>query len=167
MKIDNNWKVVAIFALAVALFSALYLHSGITYATSTNENVNANVVVPSTCYLGVTPNTISFGSVPPGSSYPTNVLVTASDTNGNVNSYLFVSGGNWIATSHFGVTNTSWDPTSQTTYAGTALTTVPTNTLIPLSFGPSTSNDIYFGLNVPGGTAAGTYTQTITMYASC
>ncbi len=162
-----RWEIPAMLVLFAAFISVIALHSSIAYANSPNQNVNANVVVPSTCYLAVTPVTISFGSLPPGSNYATNVLVTGSDVDGNANSYLYVSGGNWIATSHFGVSNTTWNPTSMVSYAGNSLSTTPTNTLIQIPFGAGTSNVIYFGLNVPGATPAGTYTQTITLYASC
>jgi hypothetical protein len=168
MRNSSKWQIASIIVLTMAFFSVLFLHPNVAYASSSNQNVNANVVVPSTCYLTATPNTITFGSVPPGSNYNDNVLVTGADVNGNVNSYLFVSGGNWIATSHFGVSNTTWNQTTQTKYTlATALSTTPANTAILLPFGIGTSNSIYFGMEVPGGTPSGTYTQTITLYASC
>ncbi len=166
MNRNLTWRIAGIMMLTAVFFSMLFLHQNIAYATSPNQNVNANVVVPSTCYLSATPNTITFGSVPPGSNYADNVLVNGTDTNGNVNSYLFVSGGNWVATGlHFGVSNSTWNPTSLSTFAGNALSTTAANTAILVPFGGS--NSIYFGMEVPGGQASGTYTQTITMYASC
>ena len=148
---------------------------GVYNSISTSNAITAKVTVEGTCYISLSPNTISFGSVVASANVPTNVLVTDTDSGGNVAASLFVAGTNWflngntLATS-FGVSNTLWDPTSQTTYVGTPLTNslVTTGITIPAPTSTTpTSNSIYFGLGIPGGTPAGTYEQTITIENSC
>ena len=142
--------------------------------SSTSNAITAKVDVLGTCYIALTPNVISFGSIVPSANVPTNVLVTDTDSGGNTAATLLVAGNNWAQTANsaitFGVSNTLWDATSQTTYVGTALSNSLTTTGItipaPTSTTP-TSNDIYFGLGIPGGTPAGTYQQTITIENSC
>lgn len=137
---------------------------------STSNAITAEVYVEGTCYIALSTNAISFGPIVASANVPTNVLVTDSDTSGNIAANVLVNGTNWflngntLATS-FGVGNTLWDAALQTTYAGTALTNtlVDTNIAIPTTG----SNSIYFGLGIPGGTPAGTYEQTITIENSC
>ncbi|MEM0086889.1 MAG: hypothetical protein QXT36_01305 [Candidatus Micrarchaeaceae archaeon] len=136
-------------------------------ANSAPSNVVANVAVGNVIYLSVSPNTINFGNLyPAGAAYDTNVLVTDNDIGGNMGANILVEGGNWIGpSSSFGVGNTLWDATTQNTYIGTALSATFANTLIfipaPTLSTPTTSNNIYFGLSIPGGTPAGVYTQNI------
>ena len=150
----------------------------LTMALSQNT-VTANVVVPGICYVSGLPNPQSFGSVLPGLSYGTNTAVTDNDIGGNMGSYLWinanaaVSSGNWQWLSNtINVGNTMWSITSGlTTYTGTALTTSAANTLLfipsPTIATPIISNSIYFGLNVPGGTANGVYQQALTFNNVC
>ncbi len=137
-----------------------------------NANVNANVIVSPACFIGVSPSSITFGNMAPTSAYDTNVLVTDTDNGGNVAANILLEGIAWASGSNnFAVGQTQWSPTVQTSYTGTALTTSLVDTLIqipaPTSSSPSTSNVVYFGLQVPGGTPPGTYTQTITFENSC
>ncbi|MCL4404702.1 hypothetical protein M1583_01795, partial [Candidatus Marsarchaeota archaeon] len=147
------------------------------YNKSTTYNaITADVQVGSVCYISLSPTSISFGSVVANSNVPTNVLVTDTDTGGNAAATLLVNGTNWflngnsLATS-FGVSNTLWDSGTQTIYTGNALSNTLVSTGItiaaPSSTTPSTSNSIYFGLGIPGGTPAGVYEQTITLENSC
>ncbi|MCL5404306.1 MAG: hypothetical protein M1125_00480 [Candidatus Marsarchaeota archaeon] len=148
---------------------------GIYNKSSTANAITAKVNVQGTCYISLSPNTISFGSIPASANVPTNVLVTDSDTGGNVASKLLVEGNNWAQTTNdlvtFGVSNTLWNPTSLTVYSGNALsnTLFDTGIIIPAPSAAqtTTSNSIYFGLGIPGGTPAGTYEQTITIENSC
>ena len=142
---------------------------------STANAITAMVDVQGTCYITLSTNTISFGSIVSSANVPTNVLVTDTDNGGNAASTLLVGGNDWTQTASphttFGVSNTLWDATSQGSYAGTALSNSLVTTGIsiaaPNTVTTTTSNSIYFGLNIPGGTPAGTYSQDITIENSC
>ncbi|MCL5093458.1 MAG: hypothetical protein M1128_03250 [Candidatus Marsarchaeota archaeon] len=143
--------------------------------TASGNAITAMADVQGTCYIALSTNTISFGSIVSNADVPTNVLVTDTDNGGNVASSLLVEGNDWTQTSNslttFGVGNTKWDATSQGSYAGTALTnslfTTGISIAAPNTLDTTTSNNIYFGLYIPGGTPAGTYSQDITIENSC
>ncbi|MEM3215977.1 MAG: hypothetical protein QXS17_03615, partial [Candidatus Micrarchaeaceae archaeon] len=122
--------------------------------------------VTQTCTISLPINAINFGSINPGSNVPTANAIT-DDNTGNANAYMLVYGGNWIGpgANSFGVGNTLWAATSQSTYSGTPLSATPSNTAIVVPAG--SSNSIYFGLGVPGGAPSGSYSQTITIENSC
>jgi hypothetical protein len=119
-----------------------------------------------TCTISLNPVYINFGNQNPLSSIPTNNGITDTNT-GNVNAYMLVYGGNWIAGStHFGVSNTTWSMTSNTQFSSANMlsaTAANTAILVPAT----SSNSIYFGLDIPGGTPTGAYTETITIENSC
>ena len=149
-----------------------YLSFPLIYPSSGNSNVNANVVVSSACFIGLSPNSITFGNMAPTSSYNTNVLVTDTDNGGNVAANILLEGTAWTSGSNsFVVGQTNYNGLSQSSYSGVSLTASLVDTAIqipaPTVSTPSTSNTIYFGLQVPGGTTPGTYTQTITFENSC
>ena len=133
--------------------------------------MNAKVAVQGTCYISLAPNAISFGSIVASANVPSNMLVTDTDNGGNVQATMLVEGTPWTGPTTFGVSNTLWDAASQAIYTGNALSNSLTTTGItipaPNSIVTSTSNTIYFGLGIPGGTPAGSYTQTITIENSC
>ena len=140
---------------------------GVTFGGTQSSSVTASVNVPLYCGISVSPTSISFGSVSPGSSVPTNVLVTDTNAAGNTQANVLIDGGNWISGSNsFGASNTLWDTSSQATYAGTPLTLTPVSTGETLAASAG-SNTLYFGLAVPSSQAAGVYTQTITIENSC
>ncbi len=162
---------IIMLAIASLVFGGFIASRAITaHAGSTNANVVANVVVSSVCYLGATPNTITFGTIAPGASIPANVAVTVNDVDGNIDGYLSVEGGNWISTApaaSFEVSNTTWSATEDEPFASAnALSTTPANTGIIVPFSTA-SNTIYFGLAIPGATTAATYTQNIILSNSC
>ena len=164
-------KYLAYMAALASILSLVFFGSVSAFASS-SSNVAANVVVTSVCYTSPTPNSISFGTMSPNTNAPTNVLVTDQDIGGNIASYLFVSGSTWSSGSNtFGISNTTWDASSQSSYTGTHLSATASNTAIlipaPTIGTPTTSNSIYFGLAVPTATPPGTYTQTITIENSC
>ncbi len=140
-----------------------------------NSFVTAEVTVQPTCFISLTPNAISFGSLTPTTNTPTNKLITDYDPNGNAQASVLVSGTTWNSVSNsligFGTSNTLWSASSQSTYTGNALTGTATTTGItiaaPNTINPTTNSPIYFGLGVPAGTPAGTYQQTITIENSC
>ena len=123
------------------------------------------VSLQSTCTISLNQNSINFGSLNPNSNIPTSNNIVDTNT-GNSNAYMYVFGGNWIGPTQFGVSNTTWAVTNNIPFStASKLTSTLSNTLISI---PSTgSNSIYFGLRVPGGTASGTYQQTITFENSC
>jgi hypothetical protein len=149
-----------------------YLSFPLIYPSSGSSNVNANVVVSSACFIGISPNSITFGNMAPTSAYDTNVLVTDTDNGGNVAANILLEGTTWASGSNtFAVGQTNYNGLSQSSYLGVSLTTSLVDTAIqipaPTVLSPSTSNTVYFGLEVPGGTTPGTYTQTITFENSC
>ena len=163
----------AVFASILAVSGTLALAIGnVAFATTTNT-VTANVAVEAVCYISLSPNAISFGSLYPTAAHADNVIVTDSDPYGNVAANVLLSGGNWISGSNsFGVSNTTWSAVSSNTFLTTTqLTATPVVTGItiatPTPSANSPSNSIYFGLSVPGAIPAGTYTQTITISNSC
>jgi hypothetical protein len=148
--------------LALGMFAI----PGVTF-TQSSGSVTASVNVPLYCGITLNPTSISFGSVSPGSNVPTNVLVTDTNSAGNTQANVLIEGGNWISvSSSFGVSNTLWDSTTQTTYTGNALTLSLASTGETLSASAG-SNTLYFGLAVPASQAAGVYSQTITIENSC
>ncbi len=157
-----------------------FQNENVTYSVNalTTANVEVTFTVQPTCYISLSSNAINFGQLAAGKNtgYTSNVIVD-SDNGGNVAANILVNGTNWEEISpatgnSFGVSNTVWGPSNTVAYsAGTHLTTIANNTNIlipaPTQSTPTTSNDIYFGLGIPGGTPAGTYTQTITIENSC
>lgn len=143
---------------------------GVTYvpapASGTLAAFNTTTITFSGgCQISLSPNSITFGSLTPGSTYPTDIGVTDTN-NGAVAANVLVSGGNWIGGAlSFGVSNTLWSQSSEPTYTGTALTASLANT--PIVIGAGGSNSIYFGLGAPLATPAATYSQTITIENSC
>ncbi len=110
--------------------------------------------------------------IAPGSNVDTANLVV--DTNlGSSTTNIIVYGSNWVVnsgTANFFVTNTDWNPTSLGSFAGNGLLQSPgtvTDITIAGNTGTAVSNNIYFGLQIPGGTLAGIYTQNIAIENSC
>lgn len=160
--------------IQVVSFENYNVSQNIYNASSTTNAITAKVTVPGTCYISLSPTLVSFGSIVASANVPTNVLVTDTDNGGNVQASMLVEGTAWYLNgntllTNFGVSNTLWDASSQTTYTGTALSNTLSSTgiTIPKPTSTPTSNSIYFGLGVPGGTPAGSYEQTITIENSC
>ena len=119
---------------------------------------------PKTCTISLAPNSIEFRSMYAGSNTATTYSVIDTNT-GNANAYMFVYGGNWIGPSSFGVSNTTWSVSSGAAFPANRLSPVAYNTTILVPTG--SSNDIYFGLGIPGGAPSGAYSQDITIENSC
>jgi hypothetical protein len=175
------YAVVLIGVLLAAVGVFLAFQAAPFAMASTSNTVTANVQVPGVCWaMGVNAlggaNALSFGSMPPATTYATSVPVTDNNVGGNLASYLWILGANWAgqgaaAGNTILVGNTLYNSVTQGTYIGNALTTTSTNTFIfipaPTVANPSTGNFIYFGMNVPAGTANGVYTQSITFNNLC
>ena len=165
MKLEFN-KVIGTLVSVVMIIGLLELGPNIGFANSSNALLTANVNVGNIIYISVTPTTNTFGNVYPGQSYSTNVMYTDADNGGNIGANIFVSGNAWqYSTYSFGVSNTLWDSASQGTYNGFSLTNTLADTSIyiaqPTQSTPSQSNSIFFGVNIPGGTAVGLFTENI------
>ncbi len=151
-------------AAVIALF-ALSFSGNLVYAYTSNGAVTASVNVPASCAITLSPTTLDFGSIAPQANVPTNNVVGDSN-GGDIVANILVKGTDWSGTpGSFGVSNTLWDASTDATYTGNQLT----NALVITSviIGTTGTNDIYFGLGVPAGTAAGIYSQTITIENSC
>ena len=138
------------------------------------NSISAYAQVIPVCYANVIPLGIQFGSMIPGTSYDTNVLVTDYDIGGTAPAQVNIAGstvgntGNWVSGgNNFMVTNTLYSPTNLgATIGGNQLTFVY-NVVDPINAPYGTSNTIYFGVNVPAGTPAGSYNQVINIQTSC
>ena len=153
---------VSITAIIAALGMAAF---GLVFASS--GTVSASASVSNSVYVSAAPSSNTFGNVYPGSTYDTNVLFVDTDNGGNIESNIMISGAGWtFGSNSIGVSNTLWSGASQSSYTGTALTGTLSDTSIevlqPTISAPSQSNSIYFGVNIPGGTPAGSYSQTLT-----
>ena len=162
---------IGILAVAMGMFVAIQA-APLAMATSTNT-LTANVNVQGVCWAAALPNPQTFGLVFPSTVQVTNLQVTDNNVGGNMASYLWIKGGDWAGpgTNVITVGNTLYNAVTQSSYIGNVLTTVTTNTNIflpsPTIAAPTTSNYIYFGLNIPAGTANGVYTQTVTFNNLC
>ena len=157
--------------------SGIYVQNVVlsTACNTLTTNVVMTVNVQSYCFISLSNTAIGFGAINPGSNVGTTNVVTVSDPGGNVAANILVDGSNWISgANNFYVANTVWNPTSSATYVGNNLKLDPsgltdTNIQItaPTLSTPTQSASIYFGLAVPGGQAAGTYTQNIVLENKC
>jgi hypothetical protein len=150
--------------------------SGITYvpSPSSGTSLTANVIKvvftaqSSTCQISLSNSLIGFGGINPLSYAATANLVV--DTNsGGVSANILVDGSNWISgANNFYVANGLWNPTSAGSGVGNALKLDPsgltdTGIVVPASG----SNDIYFGLRIPGAQPPGTYSANIVLENKC
>ncbi len=170
--VEMNNKLLRIFyavlaGVVIATSFAVLSTFGLVSATSAPSNVLASANVLYTLYTSVSPNAINLGNVYPNSNMPTNNMISVYDVNGNIGANVFVEGTNFVYGSNsIYVSNTLWSPSSNTAYVGTPLTSSYADTAIhiiaPNQIATSQNSLIYFGFNIPGGTPAGTYQQTIT-----
>jgi hypothetical protein len=161
---------VGIILVAVSMFGlSAFAFVNPVLASSSPQNVGGNVLINSVCTISLTNTLIQFGGsagVAPGTISTVNSVI---DTNGgNIGSYIWAYAGNWVyASNTFGGTNTLWGATSSPLNPTNA---VSSNTAIALpapTLGNPTSNTIYFAVNVPVGTPAGTFQQSITITNTC
>lgn len=164
------YNILVVSVISFAFFTFISALGHVFYAGTTTNTIVASVNVPSTCYLTINTASISFGSaggayVAPGTTSSFNSILY-SDTAGNINAYLWVSGTNWIYSANssfgFGVGNTLWSATSS---GGTATTIATANTAILIPF--ASSNTAYYAVSIPGGQAANIYTANIIGQVSC
>ena len=167
--------------------TVLFLNVPGSYAfTVANQVVSGSVYVPSpasgsvvagnttaitftqpSCTISLSTNSIDFGNINPNADMPTSNEIIDSN-GGSAGGYMYAYGGNWIGTSSsntFYVANTLWNPSTSGSLIGNQLLPVSSNTEIYLP--PSSSNNIYFGVGVPPGQTADSYSQNITILNEC
>jgi hypothetical protein len=173
--------------IAITLIAILSPVAIVSAATiNTVNEITSEVQVSGVCIPTISNSVIAFAQGP-GVNYvqsgfyaPTaNAELVGNSGSGSVAANILIysrsgpaSNGNWIdgGVGNFLVGNTLWDLKSDTANNGNQLTTSFTigsaaDTQVTLSVG--SSQDVYFGLNVPVGQPAGTYTQGITISMSC
>jgi hypothetical protein len=165
-KIEQAKSIIAL-ALVLFLISVLFLMIfpiRIFLAAYTGLNtinaLPACVVISATCTPSFTNTAIIFPSNIAGGLAPTTNDVNVLDT-GNLPTNIYVGGNAWtyIANS-FAVGNTLWSPTSGGNI-GTQLTGAVSGADTQIRMKANLANDIFFGVNIPQGQTAATYTQTI------
>ncbi len=144
---------------------------------SITQTVQLQANVQSTCYITLSTNSINFGTIVANANVPTTYQVIDSDNGGNAAANVILYGTNWIGPGSFsfGVSNTVWAGSNNVPFSSAnalPLTALPPTSLTPIVpqptlTSPSANVPIYFGLGIPGGTPAGSYTQTITIMNSC
>lgn len=168
---------IGVLAAAMGIFLAVQAMP-LAMAGTTTNTVTANVNVQGICWTAALPNPATFGNVNPSTVSVTNLQVTDNDVGGNLAAFLWINAngninsGNWQwGTNTILVGNTVYNAISQGAYLGNTLTTTPTNTNIALAAptlgAPTNSVFIYFGLNIPGGTPGGLYTQALVFNNIC
>jgi len=125
----------------------------------------------SLCTISLSNTLIAFGGGSGiGSGTSSGIVNSILDTNGgNINAALWTYGGNWIGpqptdNGNFFVANTLWSSTFNG--LGTPLQ-LPTGANTAIILPATSSNSIYFGVNVPTGASTGTFSQTITITNIC
>jgi hypothetical protein len=141
--------------------------TGAANSLTTNSVFTINVL--SDCFISLSNSLISFGSLNPGSNTPyVSNEVSDTDVNGNTNANIIVEGGNWIGTTQFTVTNTTWAASNVVFTSGTQLTNTFVDTHIIMPYPPTSSTaNIFFGVAVPPGEPSGTFTQNIIIENLC
>ncbi len=157
-------------ALTLLLVFAILSPSVLIVVATTNNVVSEafTVSVPNTCIPILGNTLIHFGTVYAGSSASTSNAENVINY-GNAQSNILVDGGNWISGSlSFLQTNTLWDIVSRGGANGNQLSNSVTgkDTFIPVQAN-SGANQMFFGLNIPAGQSAGTYTETINVLLAC
>ena len=157
-------------AVIMVLLSGIFASA---LASQSASSVTGNVVVNSACTISLSNTLLSFGGsagVAPGTLSAANVVLDTND--GNAPSWIWSAAGNWIGpqtsdTGNFLESNTVYGATSNPI---TPEASASANTVIFLpapTLDSPTSNSIYFAVNVPVGTAAGVFLQTITITNIC
>lgn len=172
LKNVNEKSVAAVILVALSIVASFVLSplaGPALGANSLTSNVVATVNVPATCFIDLSTNTINFGSLAPTAQYPANQLIVDTNSGGNIAANVLVDGGNWIGTNTihtFYVTNTIWNPASSNTFTpSNDLTSTLSDTQIVA--GAGLSANVFFGVQIPAGQIADTYTQTINIENSC
>jgi len=139
-----------------------------TYSNYYDPLTNLTILNTQTCVVSLSTNTISFGSVNPGTNTgSTNQNVTITNSGSGTATNVTIRGTDWSdgGGNTFAVGNTEWSTSAFTYGSGTDLTT--TDAAITTNLGAGNSITTYFGVGVPQYQAASSYTQTITITMNC
>ena len=156
------WKILAVLAIIGVVIGA-------AKAYTSTDTITAQVTVPSICVVSLSTNSIDFGTVNAGADTGSaNQQVNITNTGNTQATSTTIKGTDWSdgGVNSFAVGNTEWSTSAFTYGSGTDLTT--TDATIPGgNLNPGSSLTLYFGVGVPSGQAAATYTQTITITMNC
>ena len=159
------WKIAALFAI---LATTSLLAVGVAHAYTNSSDITATVTVPSVCTVSLNTSTISFSSVSPGTDTgSTNQVVNVTNSGNAQATNVTIKGTAWSdgGSNTMPVGQTEWGTSGFAYGSGTALTT--SDAVVTNNLGAGSSVLIYFGVGVPSGQAAATYTQTITVTMNC
>ncbi len=159
------WKIVAIFAV-LAVTSLLAI--GAVHAYTDSSDITASVTVPAICTVSLNTTTIDFGSVAPGADTGgVNQAVNVTNGGNTQATSTTIKGNDWSDGTHtMPVGQTEWSTSTFTYGSGTALTASDA-TITGGNLNAGSSLILYFGVGVPSGQAAATYSQTITVTMNC
>lgn len=164
------------------LFASAMLLSliGVGVTGAASVSAIANVKAPTICSISVTGAPITFPNITIGSGlrYESPNYLNITNT-GNVNASVYISGGDWFVnnTVDLGSNSTQWTEyrevyVSSIDEGGTTapLTSTPTLLFNAPFNKPLKPNQMYgvgFDLMLPNGVPVGTYSQNISVTASC
>jgi spore coat protein U-like protein len=159
----ESWKIAAMFAILAV--TSLFAISAVRAYTNSSD-ITAQVTVPAVCTVSLSANSIDFGSVAPGTDTGSNNQQVTVTNGGNTEATnVTIKGNDWSGPDTMPVGQTQWATSAFTYGSGNALTASDAVVTTNLAAGSSTT--LYFGVGVPSGQAAGTYTQTITVTMNC
>ena len=152
---------------------------GVGMAGAATVSATANVKAPTICSISVTGGPVTYPNVTIGSglSYESPNYLNITNT-GNVNASVYISGSDWFVngTTDLGASSIGWTNyrevyVSSLVEGGTDTTLSATPTQLFSSFPkvlkPNQMVGIGFALYLPSGVPVGTYSQNMSITASC
>lgn len=154
----------AFFAAALGLLVAV----DTAYAYSNTTNITAQTVVPAICTIGLNVSSINFGTVNPGADTgAVNQAVNITNTGNTAATATNIKGSGWASGGNtMAVGQTEYNVAGFTYGAGTDLTAVDA-AITGGNLAAGSSVYVYFGVGVPAGQVAATYSQNITLTMNC
>ncbi len=157
----------------LAYYQYFYVHTYPMGGSMPYVSFGARMGIPpppaGACGISLSNSVINFGSINPSSSVNTANLVVDTNQGGTSSANILVDGTNMVSGSNnFYISNTLWNPTSLSSYAGNALKLEPgglTDTKIAITGGGA--QNIFFGIGVPAAQPSGSYTQNIVLENQC
>jgi hypothetical protein len=184
--------VLTIATLAFLLGAVMDLGTMVSFGGSLTSNIVANANVLPTCFISLSPSTITFTAMSPTqNTMTTSNAVTDNDVGGNAAASILVAGGTgtysgswssatWVGTTAgdantIGITNTVYLGATEQYYTAFQATNSITNTLsstigtvaAPNTLATTTNVVLYFGMAIPAAQHADTYTTNILIENSC
>ncbi|MEM0201199.1 MAG: hypothetical protein QXD23_02230 [Candidatus Micrarchaeaceae archaeon] len=178
-KIKDGRVILGAVSATIFTIFLLSMNFAVSYATISSNTIAASANVLGTCYISLSPNTITFGGsgVTPGITTSANTIVDT-DQNGNIAANILVYSSDWTGpspSSSFAFSGTYTEtnsilPSGAYSSVPNSISSIALTQLVipaPTLTSPSASANVFFELNVPGGLGAGVYSQTITIENSC